>query len=73
MSEVVTTIEEQFAAWKVEDSKFIVETPLPVLAPARLWVKWVRLSRLAVMKLQPKRMHVRLLRSNCPGRIMVLL
>jgi hypothetical protein len=23
MSEVVTTIEEQFAAWKVEDSKFI--------------------------------------------------
>jgi hypothetical protein len=23
MSEVVTTIEEQFAAWKVEDAKFI--------------------------------------------------
>ena len=23
MSEVVTTIEEQFAAWKIEDAKFI--------------------------------------------------
>ena len=23
MSEVITTIEEQFAAWKVEDAKFI--------------------------------------------------